>query len=268
MKSQLLIGNLDDSIVAIESDDFDVELLCAASPDHPDRNEDAIGVWTFSDGSLVMAVADGMGGTPAGQLASKLAIERLDTEFAGLDGGCSKRSPILDAFEAANRDVLESAPGSGTTLVAVEVVGASVRTYNVGDSGALLVGQRGKIKIETTPHSPVGYGVAAGLIDAESAMVHEDRHYLSNHVGSKEMQIEMGIPRESDPLDTLLLASDGLFDNLAPAEIIDTIRCGGLHECVAALGHNSLASMRAAQTENGIGKPDDRSIVLARRRRG
>lgn len=107
------------------------------------------------------------------------------------------RGPILDAYEAAIQAVLNSGPGSGTTLVAVEVVGSTIRTYNVGDSGAFLVGQRGRLKIETTDHSPVGYGVAAGLIDSETAMTHEDRHFLSNYVGSKEMHIEKGTPKPS-----------------------------------------------------------------------
>lgn len=267
MKSQLFINNLTDSVIASGNSDFDVEVLCWASPDHPDRNEDAVGTWLFPDGSMALAVADGMGGTPAGQLASRLAIEQLDKAFRAMDQSLSMRSPILDAFEAANQEILSRAGGSGTTLLAVEVVGSSVRTYNVGDSGALLVGQRGRLKIETIDHSPVGYGVAAGLIDTESAMMHEDRHFLSNCVGSKEMHIELGIPRQTDPLDTLLLASDGLFDNLAPAEIIETIRSGPLSDCASALGRDVLAKMRSAQAGEGVGKPDDLTVVLARRRR-
>jgi serine/threonine protein phosphatase PrpC len=267
VKSRLFIDNMTDAVFAAGNEEFDIELLCCPSPDHPERNEDAVGTWLFPDGSLVLAVADGMGGTPAGQLASRLAIEQLDMAFRAMDQALSMRSPILDAFEAANQKVLTSAAGSGTTLVVVEVVGSLVRTYNVGDSGALLVGQRGRLKIETTDHSPVGYGVAAGLIDSETARTHEDRHFLSNHVGSKEMHIELGIPRESGPLDTLLLASDGLFDNLAPAAIVETIRCGRLSECAASLGRNVLANMRAAQAEEAAGKPDDLTIVLARRRR-
>lgn len=266
MKPRLFINNLTDSVIASGNDDFEVEVLCCPSPDHPDRNEDAVGTWLFPDGSLVLAVADGMGGTPAGQLASRLAIEQLDKAFRATDRSLSLRSPILDAFEAANQEVLSRTAGSGTTLLAVEVVGSSVRTYNVGDSGALLVGQRGRLKIETTDHSPVGYGVAAGLIDSELAMTHDDRHYLSNCVGSKEMHIELGIPRHADPLDTLLLASDGLFDNLARAEIVETIRCGRLRDCASTLGRDVLEKMRAAQSGEDIGKPDDLTVVLARRR--
>jgi serine/threonine protein phosphatase PrpC len=267
VNSQLFIDNRTDAVIASGNDDFDVEVLCCPSPEHPERNEDAVGTWLFPDGSLVFAVADGMGGTPAGQVASRIAIEELDAAFVAMDRSLSMRSPILDAFESANQKVLELVPGSGTTLLAVEVVGSTVRTYNVGDSGALLVGQRGRLKMETTDHSPVGYGVAAGLIDSESAMTHKDRHFLSNCVGSKEMHIEVGIPRHSDPLDTLLLASDGLFDNVVPADVVETMRCGPLRDCVSALAGHARARMQAASDGERSGKPDDLAIVLARRRR-
>lgn len=267
MKSQVFIDQLSDTIFDAGSDAFEVVVCCRPSPSHRERNEDAAGVWQFPDGSIVLAVADGMGGTPAGDLASRLAIERLDATFRAMDQEIPMRSPILDAFESANQDVLDKAAGSGTTLVAVEILGATIRTYNVGDSGALLVGQRGRVKIETTDHSPVGYGVAAGLIDSEKAMDHRDRHYLSNHVGSKEMHIDLGIPRDCAPLDTLLLASDGLFDNLTPGKIVDTIRCGSLERGMAELTHAATEKMLAAIEGEETGKPDDLTIVLARRRR-
>lgn len=267
MKSSLFIDHLDAAVVDAGNRAFEIRLLCRPSPEHPERNEDSVGIWFFADQSLVIAVADGMGGTPAGRLASRRAIECLDQTFGGVRDEPSRRSPILDAFESANQRVLEAAAGSGTTLVAVEVVGSTVRTYNVGDSGALLVGQRGRLKIETTDHSPVGYGVAAGLIDSEEAMQHEDRHFLSNHVGSKEMHIELGIPRASARLDTLLVASDGLFDNLGPTRIIETIRCGPLQRGLEELGQAVAEKMQPDASGEARGKPDDLTIVLARRRR-
>ncbi len=147
MNAHLFVDRRTHEIAASGNDDFEIEVLSCSSPEHPERNEDAVGIWFFPDGSMVAAVADGMGGTPAGQLASKLAIEELDSVFRAMGPSASIRSAILDAFEAANQKVLKRAAGSGTTLLAVELVGSTVRTYNVGDSGALLVGQRGRLKI-------------------------------------------------------------------------------------------------------------------------
>lgn len=266
MTGRHFVDHRDDGVVECGNEAVEVCVVCAPSPGHPDRNEDAAGVWHFADDSVVCAVADGMGGTPAGQLAARLAIEHLDASLRAMTREPSRRSPILDAFENANEAILERAPGSGTTLVVAEVVGSAVRVYNVGDSGALMVGQRGRVKLETTHHSPVGYGVAAGLIDSEKALHHEDRHFLSNHVGSREMHIEIGSPRQQAPRDTLLVASDGLFDNVGPARVVELVRRGRLAECTRRLAAESFDRMGRAAERGAGGKPDDLTVVLARRR--
>ena len=145
-----------------------------------------------------------------------------------------------------------------------EVSRAAVRTYHVGDSAALLVGQRGSVKVETILHSPVGYGVAAGLIDPESALNHDDRHYLSNHLGADSMHIDVGSRRSLATHDTLLLASDGVLDNVAPNDIIDIIRCGPIDRAAAQLAQ--LCEERSTNTEaDRPGKADDVTFVLLRR---
>ena len=77
---------------------------------------------------------------------------------------------------------------------------------------------------QTMAHSPVGYAVEAGLLDAGEAMRHDDRHIVSNMVGSEEMRIDIGPPVTLKPHDTVLLATDGLTDNLRDEEIIEHIR--------------------------------------------
>ena len=104
------------------------------------------------------------------------------------------RPRILDAFELANQNVLDLRIGAGTTLVVVEISDRVVRTYHAGDSIAVLVGQRGQLKIDTIPHSPVGYGVASGMLGEEESMVHEDRSLISNCVGSPDMHLDVGAP--------------------------------------------------------------------------
>jgi serine/threonine protein phosphatase PrpC len=266
VRGLLFVDRLEAEVAACGNGAIEICVVCSPSPEHSERNEDAAGVWHFDDGSLVCAVADGMGGTPAGQLAARLAIEHLDASLREVAREPSRRSPILDAFEGANASILDRAPGSGTTLVVAEVVDAAVRVYNVGDSGALLVGQRGRVKLETTHHSPVGYGVAAGLIDSEKALHHEDRHYISNHLGSRDMHIEIGSPQRQSPRDTLLVASDGLFDNVGPARIVELVRRGPLAKCARALADESFEQMGRAVERGAGGKPDDLTIVLARQR--
>lgn len=265
MKAHLLVGDVSEPPLEVRGAGFEILGLHRPSPDHPERNEDAGGLWLAGEDSVVLAVADGMGGTPAGHRAARLGIEELDRALANAAADASLRPAILDAIERANARVLDETPGSGSTLLVAECGPDGVRIYHVGDSEAMLVGQRGRVKLETTSHSPVGYGVAAGLLDSDEALVHDDRHFLSNHLGARDMHVEIASPQPWARHDTLLLASDGLFDNAAQAEIVESIRCGPLPGCLDRLA--SLARTRMAGGDPRLpGKSDDLTIWLARRR--
>jgi len=207
-----------------------------------------------------------MGGAPLGAESSAIAVGGLGRILDERGETNDLRPLVLDAFEHANRAILDDSTGSGSTFVVCELVDNRVRIYNVGDSGAMLVGQRGRVKIETIAHSPVGYGVAAGLIDPERALAHDDRHYVSNHLGSHSMHIEIGSSHSMAPCDTLLIASDGLLDNIAPGELVDSIRCGSLGRASEQLKQLCTQRMDRVQA-NKPGKPDDLTFLLARRRR-
>ena len=145
------------------------------------------------------------------------------------------RPAILNAIEQANELILELGTGAATTIAVVEIIDHTVRPYHVGDSGILITGQRGRVKLETMAHSPVGYAVGAGLMTPEEALYHEDRHLVENVLGSGGMRIEIGPPIELARRDTLLLASDGLFDNMRVGEIIAQIKAGPLPRQASAL---------------------------------
>lgn len=229
-----------------------------------DRNEDAAVVVEAEDGWSLLAVADGMGALPAGSEASKLALEQLAFAVTQREVATEhRRESILDGFDAANRAVTGMGIGAGTTLAAVEIRGRHVRSYHVGDSPVLVVGQRGKLKHLTVAHSPVGYAVEAGRMNEEEALAHEDRHVISNMIGSPEMKIEMGPVLELAPRDTLLVATDGLFDNLRLEEIIDAIRKGPVEDLVIAAVRDCRRRMAIADG-NPPGKPDDLTVVVYR----
>lgn len=250
----------------VPCDTAEVWAYSRRAPDKTSSNEDAAGVWERDDGGLVLAVADGVGGMPSGAEAAACAVAAVGDCLDGAPRRADLRPLLLDAFDHANRAVQDLGVGAGTTLVVTQLVGNQLRTYHVGDSEALLVGQRGRLKLATIPHSPVGYGVAAGLIDPESALTHDDRHYLSNHLGTHDMHIEVGSERLVADRDTLLMASDGLFDNLAPTEIVEAIRRGPLGSAAARLARTCLERMSAG-SEAAPGKPDDTTFLLCRRRR-
>jgi serine/threonine protein phosphatase PrpC len=238
-------------------------------PGKRSANEDAAAVIPVSDDSAILAVADGMGGGMAGEEASALAVRSLvdATVRRRRRKSSSLRTAILDGIETANHKVMSLGIGAATTLAILEVQGNTVRPYHIGDSAVLVVGQRGKVKIQTVAHSPVGYAVAAGLIDEAEAMHHEKRHYVSNMVGCSDMFIEIGAPRTLAPRDSVLLASDGLMDNLHLGEVIQRIRKGPLDVATWELVENASQRMRNRHDGNPS-KPDDLTVVAFRLSRG
>ena len=116
------------------------------------------------------------------------------------------RAAIINGIERANVAVRDMGLGAATTMAVVQVQERFVRPYHVGDSLILVVGNQGKIKLQTIAHSPVGYGVEAGLLDEAEAMHHEARHVVSNIVGTEDMRIEVGARLRMAPRDTLVVA--------------------------------------------------------------
>jgi PPM family protein phosphatase len=173
------------------------------------------------------------------------------------------RASILDGLDRANRAVLALGTGAATTMAVVEIAGRTIRPYHVGDSLILLVGGHGKVKMQTISHSPVGYGVEAGLLDDVEAMHHADRHIVSNVVGCADMRIEIGPARQLAPRDTILIASDGLSDNLRVEEIIDRVRKGRLAASLLTLADEAALRMRSP-AEGQPSKPDDLTVVMFR----
>lgn len=235
----------------------------APRPGSP-SSQDSLLVLPVSADAVVLAVADGMGGVPGGGEAAARAVTALARAVEdGLAQGLPLRTSVMNGFEQANESVLEMGNGAATTLAAAAVSGGLVRAYNVGDSEVLVVGQRGRLKLRTVSHSPVGFAVQAGLVDHDEALHHEDRHLVSNFVGSRDMRIEVGSPVRLGPRDTVLLCSDGLVDNLRLAEITALVRCGRLDGAVQALGEAASARM-VAPAEAHPSKPDDLSVVAYR----
>ncbi|MEX2308533.1 MAG: PP2C family serine/threonine-protein phosphatase [Pirellulales bacterium] len=240
------------------------------SPHKDTPNEDVAALWPTGPDSGILAVADGLGGHAGGERASRLAIETiqrsLQAELVPVDGQPAAdrlRGAILDGIEAANRAVRELGTGAATTLALVEIQHRTIRPYHVGDSVILLTGQRGKLKLQTISHSPIGYAVEAGLMAEEDAIHHEARHVISNVIGSDEMRIEIGPPTEMAARDTLVLASDGLLDNLLPNEIVEFVRSGPLDAAVAAMVAEAQRRM-AGHDGAAPSKPDDLTVIAYR----
>jgi PPM family protein phosphatase len=234
-------------------------------PDKPTENEDSAGVYILNVTDCALAVADGMGGMPCGAQASRLVVEQLQGSLKGISPSeFGYREAMLNGIDAANNAITALSVGAGSTLAAIEIFNNILRPYHVGDSMILVVGQRGKVKLQTISHSPVGYAVESGMLDEHEALHHDDRHVISNYLGHPEMRIEIGPPLALSQYDTVLVASDGLFDNLQLPEIVELIRKGKLSKISEELVALCNKRMRHEDPDHPS-KPDDVSFILFRR---
>ena len=234
------------------------------SPQKETPNEDSAMIAEAAPDGVVLAVADGVGGLNAGEHASSLALQELGGAVCAAEAeGDALRAAVVTGFERANEAVVNLGIGAATTLAAVLIQGRVVRTFHVGDSRILVVSQRGRVKLQTISHSPVGYALEAGVLDEEEAMHHDERHIVSNMVGTAEMRIEIGPAIEMAPRDTLFVASDGVFDNLLVDEVVKRVRKGQLARVLSVLAEDCLRRMSTPE-EGQPSKADDLTFIAFR----
>ncbi len=185
-----------------------------------DGNEDA---YLVDDAMGLIAVADGMGGHRAGEVASATALEALR---AAINGGRPLRESIEDANDAVYTKSLTdtSLRGMGTTLTAGTLVaGDTLLVGHVGDSRAYLL-HDGELRQVTDDHSLVEELVREGRLTADEAAVHPQRSIITRALGV-DASVEVDVyPVELVPGDRLLLCSDGLTGMVQPDDIAATLR--------------------------------------------
>lgn len=223
--------------------------------------EDVAAIVPTGGDTAVLLVADGMGGHSGGAQAARITVEALVEHLRCADAPVRER--ILHGLEAANRQVLAQSTGSGCTLAAAEIGRGTLRSYHVGDAEVLAVGQRGKVRHRSISHAPVAYAQQAGMLSEREALAHADRHLVSNAVGAEDMRIEIGPELSLSRRDTVLVASDGIFDNLLERELVELIRKGPIDDVGHDLRAAVLARMTGPRADEPC-KPDDVGFVLWR----
>ncbi len=250
---------------------WDVVCYSHASPDRASTpNEDAAACFQADAAAGVLIVADGVGGHQSGEVASELAVRHLHEVLRfraarAPDSRGSLRNAILDALERADRAVADLGVGAATTAAIAELNSGFIRPYHVGDSLITLVSRRGRVKWQSVGHAPLDYAVEAGVMDELEAMIHPERHIVSNVVGQADMSISVGPRLPMAARDTLLLCSDGLSDNVSTEEAAEILRKGTLQESCDDLIRLAQERMRAADPfSDDAGKPDDLTLVACR----
>jgi serine/threonine protein phosphatase PrpC len=200
----------------------DFSQLTETGPVRP-GNEDSIGHWPHEDG-LLFAVADGLGGHAAGEVASALALEVLAREMERAPGSWAVGKRLRRSAQEANLALHGKAlavpelSGMATTLTATVVLGPTLTTVHIGDTRLYLA--RGDTVTQLTKdHTWVAEQMQYGLLSAQMARTHPRRGSLTRSLGT---ELIVGIDVLSltlEPGDVLVQCSDGVHGLLEDAEI-------------------------------------------------
>lgn len=219
-------------------------------------NEDA-----YFAGDSVFAVADGMGGHLAGEVASATALEPI----RNLDGKVfqdaaeavkSLREAVVQANDVVSRMAADepSYRGMGTTLTATMLEGDRLHVAHVGDSRAYLL-RNGAFSQLTDDHTLVQHLVDEGQITLEEAANHPQRSIITRAIGvSQEVEVD-SMTLDLEPGDQVLLCSDGLTGVVEDEHIAEELARGETHDATVR---------RLIDRANEAGGPDNITIILLR----
>jgi serine/threonine protein phosphatase PrpC len=184
------------------------------------RNED-----NYVVAPPLFAVADGMGGAQAGEVASQLAASALEAGESDVLAGTKGIDALI---QEANRRIFDrassdpSASGMGTTMTVALVEGMTVAIGHVGDSRAYLV--RGEqMEQLTEDHSLVNELLKSGKLSEEEAQIHPQRSVITRAVGTDPDVDVDGFTIEAEDGDVFLICSDGLSDMVEDEEILELL---------------------------------------------
>jgi serine/threonine protein phosphatase Stp1 len=218
-------------------------------------NEDS--VFVDSERGL-WAVADGMGGHEAGEIASTMVTDALRCMPAAADID-ELTANTVDALGEVNRELIELGRSSereqtiGTTVVGLAISNGSFRCFWIGDSRAYLL-RGGEITRLTHDHSLVQDLVDAGMLRPEEADTHVNANVVTRAVGASEYAEVDVVSGDARPGDQFLLASDGLTRVVRDHELAAELARGSLPEIADNLIDKVLAR----------GAPDNVSLIITR----
>jgi len=172
------------------------------------------------------AIADGMGGHNAGEVASAAAVECFAAALRPVAvSAASVHQAVVDANAAVHARSLQSQKlsGMGTTFTALALSGRTVHIAHVGDSRAYLL-RKDTIMRLTMDHTLVEEMVMQGLITAREARYHPKRNIITRALGTGE-QVDVDLIRiDLEPGDVFFLCTDGLSNHVEDREILEISR--------------------------------------------
>ena len=191
-----------------------------------DHNEDNVIILKNDNSEYLLAVADGMGGHKAGEVASAIAINHLTEEFYNLDSIGNKETAIdwlRNIVTEINNKIFDytkenpDSKGMGTTFVCSIVTKDYLLYGNIGDSSGFVLKNKKLTKV-TKDHTLVNLLVSTGELTEEEAKYHPRRNVLMRALGANN-PIDIDIFDVDTNVSGIFLCSDGLTNMLTPDQI-------------------------------------------------
>lgn len=191
-----------------------------------DHNEDSVIILNNENEEYLLAVADGMGGHKAGEVASAIVINHLTEEFYSLDSIGDKEHAIeflRNIVTEMNNKIFDytkenpDSKGMGTTFVCAIQTKDYLLYGNIGDSSGFVI-KKGKLTKVTKDHTLVNLLVSTGELTPEEAKYHPRKNVLMRALGANN-PIEIDIFDVESNVDGILLCSDGLTNMLTEEQI-------------------------------------------------
>jgi serine/threonine protein phosphatase PrpC len=213
-------------------------VYAVSHPGAREHNEDDF-LATRWDNDWILAVADGLGGHRAGEVASRCAIRSLVASLSQMESHPSE-DLVRRMFQVAHDAIRQKAEGAwvgmGTTLVTAWISGFAALFAHTGDSRAYVI--RNRILFHTRDHSVVQDLVDAGVLTEEETRRHPMRNMLTAALG-----IDLSVRVETFTLadgDTVLCASDGFYDAITEKQLVDTLLTIPFPDCGDVLLRQAL----------------------------
>ena len=195
------------------------------------NNEDRAVALTNTRGNILLIVCDGMGGQNKGDLASSIAVETISRAFEEKDKFSNKffaKRWVANIVRQANSDIYRQSSrsqqyqGMGTTITLALIINDYMIVAQVGDSRAYSYRNRNLTQL-TEDQTYVQYLYRIGKITKEEIDTHPKRHVLMNALGIYP-SLDLDIKVHPYLGDTILLCSDGLYNNVAYKDILSIMK--------------------------------------------
>lgn len=254
--NNFLNDNNEDFQGLIEWNDYRIGHFIKKNINKSTYNEDVLFIFA-DEKSLLFGVADGAGGHPKGKEAAFITGETIK-EFC--ETNSLKNINFVEIIEKINEKVMALKVGAHTTLSFGLINEESFRAASIGDSEVLYWNSFGTPIYSNIPQSPVGHSIEAGHLNQQESLDDPARYMVNNLIGDPVLRVEFATKMLLKKGHTILIGSDGLFDNISHDDLSELIAKG-----IFEKSFETLVEYCQKQNPEKWKKDDDISFIVIRR---